>query len=290
MKKPMMFFQGFGGGGGGGGSVPYMQIAGGLSELAFGLAGGFGDKPQVAPWRTIPYESQIVGSAQDFLTGLPEITGAEDAYRNLILSQQEQLLPGFTANLAAGERGVGQLLGTGEQWLSGDPGAVLSNAIGRYVGQGGAESVLGSGNIGALGNIKGNLNYNTMLDLMTRGSQMIGQGGSSAQQWASLAGQDILNPSFFMVSPQQRMENSMQQALIKRNIQQQIFNRNAAPDPTMLGLMSIASQFTGGGNPWQSQQPQSQSSFGGYPQPSLAGMDPNTGQPVYNAMAVPYNA
>jgi len=51
--------------------------------------------------------------------------------------------------------------------------------------------------------------------------------------------------------------------MIKRNIQQQRFNVAASPDPTMLGLMSIASQFTGG-SPYMGNQyggPNQQQSF-----------------------------
>jgi hypothetical protein len=246
MKKPMMFFQGFGGGGGGaGGEIGAAEgIIGGLTELAAGLAGGFGSKAKVAPFIAPNWIDQIMGAATGFTGALPDITSASDAYRNLILGQKG---PQYVSDVASLGAGAGQMLGVGEQWLSGDPGAALSGAISRYVGQGGAQSVLGSGDIGALGNIKGNLSYNVMQDLMTRGGQMIGQGGALTGEFGNLLSQDILNPSFFMVSPQQRMQEAMQIAEIKRNIQQQRFNVAAGPDPMLLGLMQISSQYTGGG-------------------------------------------
>jgi hypothetical protein len=246
MKKPMMFFQ-MGGGGGGGGAGGYIGaaegIVGGLTELIAGLAGGFGSKPKVAPFRPPSWVDEISGAATGFTGALPDITAASNAYRNLLLGQQG---PQYSADIAALGTGAGQMLATGEQWLSGDPGAVLSNAISKYVGQGGAQSVLGSGDIGALGNIKGNLSYNVMQDLMTRGAGMIGQGGAETAQYAGLVNQDILSPSFFMVSPQQRMAQDWQTALIRRNIAQQRFNVAAAPDPMLLGLMEVSGQFTGG--------------------------------------------
>jgi hypothetical protein len=250
MKKPMMFFQADMGGGYG--QVASQALGGiggtfaGLGETIFGLLGGFGSKPKVAPFRPPSWADEISGAATGFTGALPDITAASNAYRNLLLGQQG---PQYSADIAALGTGAGQMLATGEQWLSGDPGAVLSNAISKYVGQGGAASVLGSGDIGALGNIKGNLSYNVMQDLMTRGEQAIQGGGALTQEFAGLQSQDILNPSFFMVSPQQREAQDWQTALIRRNIAQQRYNVAAQPDPTMLGLMMIANQV---GSSWGS--------------------------------------
>src|SRR6516165_9476214 len=115
MKKPMMFFQGFGGGGGGGmsgGEIGAAEgIIGGLVELGAGLAGGFGSKPKVAPFRPPSWIDEISGAATGFTGALPDITAASNAYRNLLLGQQG---PQYAADIAALGTGAGQMLATGE--------------------------------------------------------------------------------------------------------------------------------------------------------------------------------
>jgi hypothetical protein len=90
----------------------------------------------------------------------------------------------------------------------------------------------------------------TSLDLMKQGAGMLGQGGNSAQQWASMANQDIMNPASQFVTPQQQQASNMENALLTQQSRQFAFNVAAAPDPVAAGIsntiMSLVGAYVGG--------------------------------------------
>jgi hypothetical protein len=224
--------------------VDYASIAGGLSELGFGLAGGFGSKPQVAMYRPFNLEAEMGKALGGDIGAFPQLEQLGKLYSSDILNQLNTMLPGYSDTMAKGEAGASKLLDVSSQMLSGDLPQDVKEQIersdafqalsGGYAGSGMAHS-LTARDLGL-----------TSLDLMKQGASMLGQGGNSAQQWAAMAKGNILDPSAFFVTPQQQGAFDTEQRILRQQSLQNRYNVAAAPDPTMLGLMQIASQFTGG--------------------------------------------
>src|SRR5215471_17347906 len=180
MKKPMMFYQGFGGGGGGmGGAGMYTQILGGLIETLAGLAGGFGSKPQVAPFhrQLLPRaQGQAIGAN---INAFPQLTQLGNLYTSSLLDSLNRQDPFYSRNLAAGGAATNQLLNVARSELGGDLPPDVINQIqrsdayqslrGGYAGSG-MSHALTARDLGL-----------TSLDLMRQGASMLGQGGNSAQ-------------------------------------------------------------------------------------------------------------
>lgn len=80
---------------------------------------------------------------------------------------------------------------------------------------------------------------------------MVGQGGNSAQQWASLARGNVLEPGSFFTSPMETANFDLQNQILKQQQQQYEFNVAAAPDPAAKGisdtLISLLGMYMGGG-------------------------------------------
>jgi hypothetical protein len=224
--------------------VDYGQIAGGLSELGFGLAGGFGSRPKVAMFHPINLGSEMGKAIGSDIGAFPQLEQLGKLYSSDLLDQLNTMLPGYSGTLAKGEADTSKLLDVSNQLLTGDlPDDVKSQIersdafqalSGGYAGSGMSRS-LTARDLGL-----------TSLDLMRQGASMLGQGGNSAQQWAQMAKGNMLDPSSFFITPQQQGQFDLTNTILRQQSLQNKYNQQAAPDPTMLGLMQIASQFTGG--------------------------------------------
>jgi hypothetical protein len=218
-------------------------LLGFAANLGLGLAGGYGSKPKVAMWKPVSPQTSQSQSLLGNLSNFGDITKLGQQYTDYMTQQQNALLPGYSANLAKGESDTGQLLGDASSMLSGDlPPDVIaqiqrSDAFGAMSG-GYAGSEM-SHNLTAR-----DLGLNS-LQMMQQGASMLGQGGNSAQQWASLAGQDIMNPASQFVTPQQQQAADLQNQLLKLQTLQNKFNVAAAPDPMLSGAMNAAGTLFG---------------------------------------------
>lgn len=208
----------------------------------------FGSKPKVATWKPQSPQTAQSQSLTGNIVNFGDIAKLGQQYTNYLAQQQESLLPGFGANLAKGESDTGTLLNQAGSLLSGDlPPDVLSQ-----IQRSDAYGALSGGYAGS--QMSHNLTARdlglTSLDLMKQGASMLGQGGNSAQQWASLAGKDILDPSSQFITPQQQLQSNFQNAQLTQQSQQFQYNVDAAPDPVAAGIsntiMSLIGAYLGG--------------------------------------------
>jgi len=214
-----------------------------LTNLGLGLAGGYGSKPMVAPWRGVTPQTAQSQSLLGNISNFSDISNLGDLYTQYLTQQQNQLLPGYSANLAKGESDTGQLLDDASSMLSGNlPPDVISQ-----IERSDAFGALSGGFAGS--EMSHNLTARdlglTSLNLMQQGASMLGQGGNSAQQWASMAGQDILNPASQFVTPQQQMSQDNLNAIMQQQTLQNKYNVAAAPNPQLAGIMNAAGTMYG---------------------------------------------
>jgi hypothetical protein len=208
----------------------------------------FGKKPQVATWKNQSPQTAQSQSITGNLANFGDIAKLGQQYTDYLTQEQNKLLPGYSANLAKGESDTGQLLGDASSLLGGNlPQDVIdqiqrSDAFGALSG--------GYAGSGMSRNLTARDLGLTSLDLMKQGASMLGQGGNSAQQWASLASGDIMNPAAEFVSPQQQLAANFQNAELAQQSQQFKYNVAAAPDPMISGIhntiMSLLGAYLGG--------------------------------------------
>jgi hypothetical protein len=230
------------GGSSGGGGIS--SILSGLTSLGFGLAGAYGKKPKIAPWRNLNLGTEASKAVGSNITNFGDIAKLGEQYSKFLTDQQNKLLPGYSDTLAQGEKASNQLLTTGQGLLSGDlPPDVISQIersdafqalSGGYAGSGMSRS-LTARDLGL-----------TSLDLMKQGASMIGQGGNSAQTFASMANSDIMNPASMFITPQQEGSFAMENQILKQNQLQNKYNVAAAPDPMLVGASGSTGMVMGG--------------------------------------------
>lgn len=227
-----------------------------LADIALGLAGGYGSKPSVAMFNPLDLTEEQKKSIAGNISNFDDISQLGDLYRQYVNAQQEAEFPGFTATrqglLSSQASGAKRLLDVGNQFLGGEIPADAKAAIERnsayksfFGGYGGSQMARGltARDLGL-----------TSLDLIGRGANMIGQGGNSAQQWSSMSKANILDPSNFLVTPQQQSSFDLTNAILQQQSQQMKFNVDAAPDPMLAGVSNslqntlgmIASIYSGG--------------------------------------------
>lgn len=209
-----------------------------LLDLGLGLAGGYGSKPSVAQFRPVNYQRVQEKSLEGNLANWGMIADLGEQYRKYFMENQEALLPGYGNLLERGVETTNQLLDIGQEYLTGQIPKDVQEQIQRT-----SAYKSFSGGYGGSGMAKGLTARDlglTSLDLISRGADMIGRGGNSAQQWASLSRPGIMNPSSFLVTPQQQAELDMQNRILQQQSQQYAFNVEAAPDPMLKGVSDTA--------------------------------------------------
>lgn len=209
----------------------------------------FGSTPQVAKFKPLDYSDEQKSSIAGNIGNFDQIAQLGDLYKKYYIDQQNSILPGYSDTMAAGEKGAKGILDVGNQLLTGELPQDVKDQIQRNSAyQSLAGGYAGSGMSKALTARDLGL---TSLDLMKQGASMIGQGGNSAQQWASMAKGDMLDPGSLFTTPGQTSAFDLQNSILKQQSQQYAFNVAAAPDPVASGIsntiMSLIGAYLGGG-------------------------------------------
>lgn len=209
----------------------------------------FGSRPEIARWKKLHPDQEQQLSLLGNIGNFDDIAKLGELYKNYLVDQQESLLPGYSDTLAKGEAGASRMLDVGNELLTGG----IPQDVKDQVLRSSAYRSLSGGFAG--GGMSGNLTARdlglTSLDLMRQGADMIGRGGNSAQQWASMARGDIMNPASQFVSPQDTMNFDLQNSVLKQQSRQMQYNRAAAPSPAAAGIsntiMGLLGMYLGGG-------------------------------------------
>jgi len=201
----------------------------------------FGSKPQIADYTPVDLSDEQLKAISANIDNFPEFQKLGNLYQQFMLSQYESAIPGFRDILKMGGETTKQMLDVSSQELAGEIPKDVQEAVQRSSAfQSLMGGTAGSGMAKALTARDLGL---TSLDLTQRGAQMAGAAGNAAQRWAGLA--QAGGPEGMLVTTQQQANLDMQQNLIKRNIQQQKYNVEAAPDPVAKGLSDIVMYLTG---------------------------------------------
>lgn len=200
----------------------------------------FGSKPQIADYTPVDMSQEQLDALQGNIAAWPEIQQLGSLYQQYMLDSYEKAIPGFGDILKMGGVTTKEMLGKSEELLKGEiPKDVQEQVQRSSAFQSLIGGTAGSGMAGAL--TARDLGR-TSLDLIGQGADLAGKAGNAAQRWASLSGAQL--PEGMLVTPQQQAALDMQQNLIKRNVQQQKYNVDAAPDPVMKGLSDLVANLT----------------------------------------------
>lgn len=227
-----------------------------LLDIALGLAGGYGEKPRVAEFNPLDFTEEQKKSIAGNIANFDDISKLGSLYSDYVNRQQEAQFPGFVETrkglLSSEAKGAQNLFDIGSTFLKGELPQDVKDQIQRSSayksfsgGYGGSQmsSALTARDLGL-----------NSLDLINRGASMIGQGGNTAQQWSSMSKASILDPTNFLVTPQQQSQFDLTNAILQQQSQQMKYNVDAAPDPMLAGvsqslqntLSMVMSMYSGG--------------------------------------------
>jgi hypothetical protein len=242
----------------------------------------FGSKPEIAQYTPVNLQADQLKALQGDIAAWPDIANLGNMFQQYMLNQYETAIPGFKDILKMGGQSVEDMFGqatdlygkggelfdqgqklfdTAAPFLKGE----IPQDVADQVQRSSAFQNLMSGGGGAMANANTARNYGlTSLGLINQGASLLGQGaglfgqgggligegagiagnaGNAAQRWAALSGAQM--PQGMLVTPEQQAQLDMQQNLIERNIKQQQFNVNAAPNPVAKGLSDLVANLTG---------------------------------------------
>jgi hypothetical protein len=214
-----------------------------LSEMIHGR------KPDIAPFKsTDPIEmlhKLLAGEA----TNWPDISKLGSLYQAYMLSNLENVVPGFSDMLKQGGIDTEMLLKSVEPLVQGQIPQDLSDEVMRHA----AFTSLGAGTLGGpMGMALSARDLGlTGLDVMKQGAGLLDSGTNAAQRWQQIASGTILPPSSQLYSPEWFAEFDAKQKAAAQATKQLKFNRDAAPDPAMAQraamLASLLGSFAGPG-------------------------------------------
>lgn len=209
----------------------------------------FGERPKVAVFKKLQPGTEQKKSLLNNISNFSDIAKLGALYRQNLIDQQNALLPGYSATMAKGEAGASKILDVGNELLTGGIPQDVKDQIQRSSAYSSLQG--GFGGSGMAHSLTARDLGLTSLDLMKQGASMIGQGGNSAQQWATMARGDIMNPASQFVSPQETMNFDLQNQVLKQQSRQMQYNRAAAPSPGAAGIsntiMGVLGMYLGGG-------------------------------------------
>ena len=202
----------------------------------------FGTKPTLPDFVPTDLGAEQIAALQANIGAEPYISELQNWYGQYVdqaLARQGFDLRGI---LSRGTGLLGQEQALARQQLSGQ---IPSDVI-HQIYQTGAVRGLGSGTLGSpLGEAyQGALIGQTSQQEQLMGQQTAAAAGNAAQTWANLAGMTLLNPSSYMVTPQQAV--SLDQYNKSQALQLGIARANiaAAPNPIAKGLSDLVAYLT----------------------------------------------
>lgn len=204
----------------------------------------FGSKPDVAGFENVDLGQEqlnaILANLKAFGTG--DIAKLGNLYQQYMLGAFGGAGLDLKSLISKGGAAAGQMLDTAKEEL----GGMVPKDVIDFVRRQTAQQNLGSGIMGsAMGaaNWARNLGL-TSLDMISKGANLAGSAGNAAQRWAQIASGTILPTQSYLVNPEQMAQNTLQNRLIQRNIQQERNNIAAAPNPIAKGLSDLVAYLT----------------------------------------------
>lgn len=215
-----------------------------LADIGFGLAGAYGSKPGVAPYKPVDLSEEQRKAILSNIALFPEMAKFGNMYQDYMLAQNEKLLPGYSNILASGARGTQSLLDKSEEYLSGEIPQDVQDAVQRSSAYKAFRGGYQGSQMASAGTAR---DFGlTSMDLISRGANMLGQGGNSAQQWTSIArGNQVPIEQSGLITPQQSASVAQTNNLLDQAYRQNLFNVEASPDPMWSGISKAVGNSLG---------------------------------------------
>ena len=199
----------------------------------------FGQKPDIVPFKKIDFGASQIKSIQENLAAFPKIKALGTQFQDYMTNAYNKAIPNFSSLLEMGGQTTENILKAAGPLIRGE----IPDDVKAQVLRSGAFQALGKGAQFIHGLQARDLGR-TSLDMMTQGANLAGAGASAAQRWAGLASGLIMNPAGFLITPKDQANLDLQQALIKREVDQARANVNAAPNPVAKGLSDLVAYLT----------------------------------------------
>lgn len=200
----------------------------------------FGSKPQVAPYTPTDLPTEQLNAILADISAFPDIQNLGGLYEQYMLDSYQNAGFDLKPILQGGEAMTKQMESLATDFMSGNIPQDVQDQLRR---QDAFTSLLSGGPGGASALTSRDLGL-TSLDLISRGAQLAGEAGNSAQRWAGLASGLIMSPSGMMITPQQQAQMQMQNRLYAQATKQFGYNVAAAPNPVWKGISDLVASET----------------------------------------------